>query len=299
MPCWRSSAPAFTRWCRAADRSARAAIWRRSPTWRWCSSARARRSAAGGRVPGAEALATAGLSPVVLGPKEGLALINGTQASTAVLAPGARRAPSAWPAPPTWRRRCRSTRCEGRAALRRREFTPPGRTPGQAVSADNLLRLMAGQRHQRLACRLRARCRTPTPSAARPRCTARHGTRSRSRAGRSKSKRTRRPTTRWSSSSRARSSRAATSTARRWRIAADLTAIAVAQFATISERRSERLVNPRAERPARLPHRAWGTRVGTDAGPGDGGRAHVGAEVAGASRVGRLDSRPRRTRKTT
>ncbi len=38
------------------------------------------------RAPGAEALARAGLAPVVLGPKEGLALINGTQPSTAVLA---------------------------------------------------------------------------------------------------------------------------------------------------------------------------------------------------------------------
>jgi histidine ammonia-lyase len=37
-------------------------------------------------VPGADALAAAGLAPVRLGPKEGLALINGTQASTAVLA---------------------------------------------------------------------------------------------------------------------------------------------------------------------------------------------------------------------
>ena len=37
-----------------------------------------------GRIlPGAEALAAAGLTPVVLGPKEGLALINGTQFSTA------------------------------------------------------------------------------------------------------------------------------------------------------------------------------------------------------------------------
>lgn len=35
---------------------------------------------------GAEALARAGLSPVALGPKEGLALINGTQASAALLA---------------------------------------------------------------------------------------------------------------------------------------------------------------------------------------------------------------------
>lgn len=38
---------------------------------------------AGQILPGAEALARAGLTPVVLGPKEGLALINGTQFSTA------------------------------------------------------------------------------------------------------------------------------------------------------------------------------------------------------------------------
>ncbi len=42
------------------------------------------RAAIGGRVlPAAEALAAAGLAPVALGPKEGLALINGTQVSTA------------------------------------------------------------------------------------------------------------------------------------------------------------------------------------------------------------------------
>jgi histidine ammonia-lyase len=37
----------------------------------------------GSTLPGAEALAKAGLTPLVLGPKEGLALINGTQFSTA------------------------------------------------------------------------------------------------------------------------------------------------------------------------------------------------------------------------
>ena len=37
----------------------------------------------GARVPAAAALAAAGLAPVVLGPKEGLALLNGTQFSTA------------------------------------------------------------------------------------------------------------------------------------------------------------------------------------------------------------------------
>jgi histidine ammonia-lyase len=42
--------------------------------------------AASGWLTGREALARAGLAPVVLGPKEGLALINGTQASAAVLA---------------------------------------------------------------------------------------------------------------------------------------------------------------------------------------------------------------------
>jgi len=39
----------------------------------------------GVRVPGASALAQAGLTPAALAPKEGLALINGTQASTALL----------------------------------------------------------------------------------------------------------------------------------------------------------------------------------------------------------------------
>jgi histidine ammonia-lyase len=48
---------------------------------------------AGGRtVPGREALAAAGLTPLTLGPKEGLALINGTQFSTAYAIAGLLRA---------------------------------------------------------------------------------------------------------------------------------------------------------------------------------------------------------------
>jgi histidine ammonia-lyase len=43
-----------------------------------------RASGGGGHLPGAEALSRAGLSPVVLQPKEGLALINGTQLITAL-----------------------------------------------------------------------------------------------------------------------------------------------------------------------------------------------------------------------
>src|SRR5437899_456304 len=45
-----------------------------------------RPSTVDGRLPGADALKRAGLKPVKLGPKEGLALINGTQPSAAVLA---------------------------------------------------------------------------------------------------------------------------------------------------------------------------------------------------------------------
>ena len=46
----------------------------------------------GERLPGGEALARAGLAPVTLGPKEGLALINGTQFSTALALAGLFRA---------------------------------------------------------------------------------------------------------------------------------------------------------------------------------------------------------------
>jgi histidine ammonia-lyase len=98
---------------------------------------------AGAVRPGGEALAAAGLAPVALGPKEGLALINGTQVSTAVLAlalAGAERVARA---------------ADIAAALsidglmgsvhpfdpRIHEARP---FAGQAVSAANLLRLMTG-----------------------------------------------------------------------------------------------------------------------------------------------------------
>ena len=42
----------------------------------------------GQRLPGADALAKAGLEPITLGPKEGLAMINGTQVSTALALAG-------------------------------------------------------------------------------------------------------------------------------------------------------------------------------------------------------------------
>lgn len=93
--------------------------------------------------PGRRALAAAGLAPVTLGPKEGLALINGTQASTAVLAlalAGAERLARA---------------ADVVAALSvdallgsRRPFDPRIHAArpfaGQAASADNLWRLIEG-----------------------------------------------------------------------------------------------------------------------------------------------------------
>ena len=63
---------------RAAARSAPRAISRRSRTSRSCSAARARRRSSGERLDGGEALRRAGLAPVELAAKEGLALINGT-----------------------------------------------------------------------------------------------------------------------------------------------------------------------------------------------------------------------------
>ena len=63
-------------------------------------------------------------------------------------------------------------------------------------------------------------------------------------------------------------------------MAADLLVIALAQLATISERRSERLVNPASERLAGVPHAARRSSVGADDRAGHRRRAHVRAEDA-------------------
>lgn len=98
---------------------------------------------AGHRLPGAEALRAAGLAPIVLEPKEGLALINGTQLTTAV---GGLAAAEAL-------RLARSADVVGALTLDALEGTDVAFDPrihaarphpGQAASARNLTRLLAG-----------------------------------------------------------------------------------------------------------------------------------------------------------
>jgi len=97
----------------------------------------------GHRLPGAEALRASGLAPLVLEPKEGLALINGTQLATAV---GGLAAAEAL-------RLARSADVVGALTLDALEGTDVAFDPrihaarphpGQAASARNLRRLLAG-----------------------------------------------------------------------------------------------------------------------------------------------------------
>jgi histidine ammonia-lyase len=97
----------------------------------------------GHRLPGGEALRAAGLAPLVLEPKEGLALINGTQLTTAVGALAVAEA----------QRLARSADVVGALSLDVLEGTDVAfdprihaarAHPGQSVSARNLKSLLAG-----------------------------------------------------------------------------------------------------------------------------------------------------------
>lgn len=97
----------------------------------------------GTRQPAAAALERLGLAPVSLAPKEGVALVNGTQMMTACVALAVHRA----------RRLCRTADVGGALALealrgRREAFHPRLHRsrphPGQMVSAANVLRLVEG-----------------------------------------------------------------------------------------------------------------------------------------------------------
>ena len=193
-------------------------------------------------VPGREALAAAGLSPVTLGPKEGLALINGTQPSTAVAAlavAGAERLARAADV-------AAALSIDGlRGSVR--PFDPRIHAarpyPGQVASAQNISALLAdsaiNKSHEhcgRVQDAYSLRCAAQVHGAARE-------------------------TLAFARTLLLTEANAATDNPMVFTesgeiisggnfhgapvaIAADVTALALAQLATISERRSDRLVNP-------------------------------------------------------
>ena len=111
------------------------------------AGARGRRRRAcskGERRPSAEALAAAGLAPVALEAKEGLALINGTQLMTAIARPRAGRGAGASPARPTSSARSASTPSRAPTSPSTRASTPRGRIPGRRPPPRNLRQLLAG-----------------------------------------------------------------------------------------------------------------------------------------------------------
>ncbi len=82
-------------------------------------------------------------------------------------------------------------------------------------------------------------------------------------------------------------------------LAADLLAIAMAHLATISERRSDRLVNPALSGLPPFLTRHGGLESGPDDGAGDGRRADERAQAARPPGLGRHASRHRATRRIT
>ena len=82
-------------------------------------------------------------------------------------------------------------------------------------------------------------------------------------------------------------------------LAADVLAIGLTHLATISERRSDRLVNPIKQWPAGIPHTSWRSAVRADDGSGDRCRTHLRAQDARASRRAWTRSRRPATKKTT
>jgi histidine ammonia-lyase len=193
-------------------------------------------------VPGAEALRRAGLAPVTLEAKEGLALINGTQVSTAVLAlalAGAERL---------------SRAADIGAALSidalmgsmhpfESRIHEPRPFAGQAASAANLLRLLDGSGINashvncgRVQDAYSMRCAPQVHGAAREALSWIHGIVDIEMNAATDNPMVFAETGEIVSGGNFHGAPLA--------LAADLLVMAVAQLATISERRSERLVNP-------------------------------------------------------
>ncbi len=192
--------------------------------------------------PGAEALAAAGLVPIVLAPKEGLALINGTQPSTAVAALAALGAE-------------RLARAADIAAALSIDALRGSTTPfdarihaarphaGQQASASNILALLAGSAinhsHQhcgRVQDAYSLRCAAQVHGAARDALRFIRQTLEVEANSATDNPMVFAASEEILSGGNFHGAPVA--------IAADLCAIALAQLVTISERRSDRLVNP-------------------------------------------------------
>ncbi len=170
----------------------------------------------GAALPASEALADAGLTPLVLGPKEGLALLNGTQVSTALALAGLFEAERVFQAALVTGALSTDAAKGSDAPFDARIQALRGQ-PGQIDVAQALRRLMARQRHPRArTCRRRAGAGSLLPALPAAGDGRVPGRAAPGRAHACRWKPTACPTTRWSSPTRARSSRAATSTPSRW-----------------------------------------------------------------------------------
>ena len=195
-----------------------------------------------GTTPAREALDAAGLAPVALAPKEGLALINGTQASTAVLAlatVAAERLARAADAAAALS--IDALRGSSRPFQARIHEARPH--PGQAISAANIERLLAGSAINashadcgRVQDAYSERCAAQVHGACRDALAFVAATVDREANASTDNPMVFAATGEIVSGGNFHGAPVA--------IAADLLVLAVAQLATISERRSERLVNP-------------------------------------------------------
>ena len=204
-------------------------------------------------------------------PKEGLAFINGTQAQTALLALLVHDARVLW-------RTAVGAAAMSLEALRgtpapldpRIHAARPHRGPDRGRGPD-AARCWPTARSGSRTGRTTLGCRTPTASAARPRCSAPWRTPSASPRRRSPSSSTPRPTTRWSSTNGEVIS-GGNFHGQPVAQALDILAMTLTTLQAIAERRVERLVNPDLSQ---------GLPAFLTGDPGSAQRLHDGADHGG------------------
>ena len=299
----RCSTPASTRRSRRRAPSARRATSRRSRTSRSRSSARARRPSTASRPPAAEALRARRASRRSCSrPKEGLALINGTQHMTAVGGARARSTRGALARPPTSPARMTLEALMGTARrLRRAHRSRRARIRARSRRARTCARCSPAARSARVARATAARCRTPYSLRCMPQV---HGAARDALGfarGCSSARSTPPPTTRSSSPTTRRViSRRQLPRRSRWRWRSTSRRSRSPSWRTITERRIEQLVNPHLS--SGLPPflaRDSGLHSRAHDRAGHRGRARQRDQGARPSRHRSTRSRPARARRTT